>query len=444
MHRPLPDFYSDLPKGRLRLSRLLWILAVLSSLAVVIAPAAVLLANTTVASRHSFIGTLRPLASPVAVTVPEGAFLKEILVERNEVVYAGQTVALLDAEVMTSQVAALDARLLHNDRLRACLLNHRSSEVDNDLSESLPAQQIQAVEDADRQCVEDADVTATMVLEFEKSRSLLKSDQKLLEGLIQSLLTSLDPQADAQSNDFRQVLSLQFARNRLFEREQMMVSEHERNMSEHRRDRRHRLATISRELQADQQMRQRLLALIDDPRLLSPDKGQVVRLRRLPLMSAALSDTEILEIRPSDSQGYLAEFFIPPTHLGYVKTGQDVEVQMLGLEDRITSLTGEIRHIQTQAPDNVKAIIELNAQSVAALDDPANGIALRGASTAAKILINYVENNSLERVNSEVIAALEHLGFVDLGHTIKAQGSALRLAIHSSETDVTYVAQDLD
>lgn len=405
--RPI-DTYKRLPVGRLRLSRLLWVIVACGCVWSVVSAAILFLGGVSDASRHKFVGSLSPIAAPVSVSIPKGTYLKEILVARNEAVYAGQTVALLDVAAMNAHVQHLETQLQRDSALRDCLLRLKSKGSDFGSSAITKNGELKK----NSSCAAETEALQAAERAQEEALRLLQADQALLEQLSQVLQHAPEGESKPQlpGESVRQILSVQFARNRLVERKLKLESQNRIAQQDIRRDLEKRLADLTKTLRMNADTRRTLRSLVEEPRLLAPESGQVVRLRRFPIGHMAVEDTEFLEIRPSDSQGYAAKFVVAEAYREFVRQGQSVTMKLVGMSSRAPTLHGEISHFETTDVGLVHAHISLRPESVVALDDPSNGIALRGDSTSAVIQIEFASHNALQTVKVELTELLNGLG----------------------------------
>lgn len=438
--------YQVLPKGRLRLDRLLWVTVAFTCLWGGAWFAALFLEGVSDRSRHSFVGHLRPLAAPVSVFIPAGAYVKEILVDRNETVYRGQTVALLDVSLIEAQIAHLDAQIIRDAALRECLLAHRTrpitpapvAKVDAPTIGATPppsghllAQDPQGAGLSEAGVLCNAEETALREAEsaHEDALNLLRVDQALLQQLAETLQrphvpASLGPApqereaflevdqnwAQIEQDRLRQILSVQFAQKELYERRLALQKQHNAKMREASAKTERRLAELFDKLRVNTLAYQRMQSLLKEPRILAPEGGRIVRLRRFPSGSSALEDTEFLEIRPMDRPGYQAAFLVPDTHRAFVRQGQHATIELLGLRERIPKLQAQITHFETGAGGQIAAVLSLQSDSSAELDDPANGLALRGDNTSAAIQIAFGDYNALQTVTDDIREWVAGLG----------------------------------
>lgn len=410
MRRQPTEPYNSLPRGRLKLWRLLWVLVAAMPVALVSTLVYGVVQQAPTASRHTFTGEIRPVEAPISVFLPKGAFLEEILVERDETVYAGQTVAILDVEAIKAQLQNFEASLVFDDTLRSCLRGQHLSQGPQETSDGFSQSQQDGVLNAAEICAGQRNRSEDIEETYQEALKLLEDDEALLETYLQVLLEGTADEHN-QNDQVRQILSLQFAQNRMMDRRLSLQADYQNARKTAQEEKDKQIREITKNLRVTAEMRRRLLKLLEEPRLLAPTAGYIVRMRHLPIGTSVTEDTEFLEIRPENTQGYLAEFPIAEHQKGFVFKGQDVEMDVIGMRERLPQLRGVVRQVAVDENGDLKAIVALHADSTNALDDPKNGVALRGDTTAANIRVHFSSYSASELIERDITGFLKSFGF---------------------------------
>jgi multidrug efflux pump subunit AcrA (membrane-fusion protein) len=416
-----PDrLYQPLPRGRWQPGRLLWILWAGGTLAMMAGAVFYLLAGNSVPSRNSYVGALRPEADPVTLSLPEGAVLNQILVERNETVTAGQTVITLDVDAMQRYVDELEEELMHDSILRDCLLSGQKPALSPPTRDTMRKEIAAALSLANRSCAADLDKTTAIEATRSDKLDVVSEEQALIERYIHILTQQANDTAPAQGkrDTVLQALSLALAQNRLNDQAIRIEAEARDALHATRQARLQKIRTLGEDIRFKKDMRRRLLDLLDTPRIQVPESGRVMRVRSLPKGAQAGEMTDILEIRPEKSLGYQASFTLEAALRDRIQVGQKVEIEMLGMAEDAPLLIGEVSQLDMQQ-GSLQAQVRLSMDSVAALDDPRKGIALRGRDTASVIHVRHSDMNALlamrGHLRSGLLGARHHFPFQNTG-----------------------------
>ncbi len=400
MTKPRPDPYPAVPQVALLWRSLIWLLLPLCALAALLSGVAFLISAVQVPSYNQIQGELRPEADAVALSLPAQGVLDSILVRRGDTLQAGQTVALLDIAAMERQKARLERAVLNAVLLRDCLLSlpaeasvefqaqtsaqHHNETVSNsNLAETPPGEYPQL-----------AEITCTTFRStFDMRREELASKQAVIgkeATLVQSYLALLSARsADKHHSDSKsralQAVALNLARNRL--RGQILELE---TASAHLKQQvsqktLEKIETTNAEIARHQDQIALLNRHISQPRILAPVAGKILRLRPSPKGVTLSEETEIADMRPTDQRGYEARFSAPAHLADAMAPGTQVSLQLLGSRFSAPNLNGKIGAVKNGGNGKITVQVHLHEASIAWLDSPQTGVALRGRFTATQV-----------------------------------------------------------
>jgi multidrug efflux pump subunit AcrA (membrane-fusion protein) len=372
---------------RLR-SALFWIGFAASIVAGLVGLSMLALVRADIPSFQTYNGALRPDADPIVLSLPTSGILDQILVQRNDTVKAGQTIATLDVPAMQLRLDQVEAQLLHDSVLRDCLLNAPPAPNVPETDTGLVGEQQVAFDLAIQECKALLSAEEVSLATLHTQRDYLLRESKLLDDYLQLLTRNRDTVSrEAQKGQVMRAVALELTRNRVSSRISTLDHDIWQAKQDARLARIDRVRQLSDDIYQKREMRGRLVALLDAPRLIAPESGQILRTRPTPPDAMAAAETEVIEMRSSDQRGYRAHFRVPDHLIHSVQPGLGVELQMVGLRDSAPPLSGSVSHMEADANGVMIAQIKLSPDSIALLDDPQTGIALRGRQTASVIRI---------------------------------------------------------
>lgn len=387
--------YKAVPRRKPGLRPLLWLVIGFSLLALLGSVWILLLLTGRVASHHSFVGQLSPDADMVTVSLPQGAILKEVHIPRNAQVQKGQTVATLDIEAMKRHLEKISAELLHDDMLRECLLLEDLPDTAFflDLPEHAQDQARLARQDCQGFLAEKAHIQKQLA----EKQALMREEQSLVthyQGrLSRGLQGALRP--EQREADARQALALALLRNKLEQQSALAQFDANKDGAEWQKRRLERVRLLMQSIRFKTELRHHMQSLLEQPRLHAPENGFVMQVRNVPRDSPMKEDVDLVVLRPEEGVGYRASFEVPHYRLDAVAMGDVVQMTMLGMIDGGPILTGTISGLRSTGQTMVRADVTLDQSSVARLDDPQVGIALRGLGTASIIRVQKADQNAL-------------------------------------------------
>ena len=388
-----PRSYRALPRRRLRIRSLLWIVIGFSLITVIGSVWFLILTNTQISSQSTFIGEVRPATDPISLYLPRGSVLKSVEVELGDHIKRGQTIAMLDVDAMGHAYSELQAQLLHDALLRDCILNENSgSAVEvSDLSKRMQT----LAQIADEECKAFHNQKLRTIDKNQKEKTLKQEERQLVQRFIEKWSPSLQTKLNSEERGKRldQALVLAFLRSVLDQEIASITRNLEEKQAKWQTEKLLRIKALDEKIQANSYHRRQLKALIEHPRLHAPATGRIIQARRLRPETPAANDIELIAIRAEASNGYHAIFKVPVAQLAQVTVGQHVNVKMLGHQQGAYPLSGAITALESENDASVRAIIQLDAESVAQLDSLRSGIALKGMRIASAI---RVKNANIE------------------------------------------------
>lgn len=373
---------------------LLWLIIGFSLFTLLGCAWGLLLLNGRLASHNNFVGQLSPDSDPLVVSLPRGAILEEVHVPRNSRIRRGQTVATLDITAMKRTIAKLSAELLHDDMLRECLLLEQLPDLAYyvDLEEQAKDQARLARQDCQALLAEKSQIVDRLT----EKQTLLRDEQILVTRyqkiLSQGLQGALSPQQ--RDEDARQALALALLRNKLDQQMALAQFDADKHGAEWNVRRLERVRLLMESIRHKTELRHQMRSLLEQPRLHAPEDGLVVQVRNLPKDTPMREDIEFLVLRPEGGVGYRASFEVPHHRLDAVATGDRVQMTMLGMIDGGPLLTGAVTGLRSTGQTLVRAEVTLDPESVAELDNPQIGIALRGLGTASIIRVQKADQEA--------------------------------------------------
>ena len=383
----IKHIYTAVPRRRLGLRTLLWLVVGFSLSTILGGVWLLLILNGKMASHHSFVGQLSPDANPVVVTLPQGAILEDVHIEQNKTIQRGQTVATLDVKAMKRRIETLSAELLHDDMLRQCILH--TELPDTAYFTDLPEEAQDHARLAHQDCEAFLEAKNQILERLEVDQNSLTQERDLIIQYIlvlsSGLKTDLAPQK--RKEDARQMLALGILRNKLERQIASLQFDSDKNTAEWQTLRLKRVRTLVKKIRSNADLRHRMEALLEHPRLQAPETGFVVQVRKVQRGTIMHEDVDLLVLRPEDGIGYQASFDVPHHKLEVVSTGDKVHLTMLGMLDGGPTLRGAITSMHSTGQAAVRATIKLDNESVARLDNPQIGVALRGLGTASIIRV---------------------------------------------------------
>lgn len=405
-----PRVYVALPRGPGRLRPFLWVVWSCAVLVGFCGAGYTVLQAQIIPSYRSYTGELRPTHAPSTLSLPTGAFVDEVLVERNEVVRKGQTLITLDTEAMATRLRLLDEDLRQDRLLQHCLLSdpdalNLSSVLDSDPPQETETPPVETGLSLTLEtCATHHQQAQAVELELQETLAVLDEEKSLIEQYIRLLTAPRSEKLPSEEEEkiARQALAFALARNQLDAQRVALHQKARTALADLQATRVRRAQEIAERLQAGEALRAQLQAHLAVPRLQAPESGQVVRVRHLPSGTEIHEETEILEVRPKKTRGYAAHFTIPPEHLEGLEQGAEVRLQLYGMPGQRGLLRGAIDAVSLDVAGRPQASVVLDEDSTTKLDDPRTGIALRGPGTASVIYVRRSDLDPVETLSLEL------------------------------------------
>ncbi len=379
--------YPVLAPGRMTGRGVLWLVWGLGLTCLLLAGSAVGLGKITLPSHRQFSGELRPDRDPVALQLPAGAYLSRILVERGEMIRAGQTLATLDVAAMEARLAELERSIAADRLLRACLLGEETRIAprparDSELQALLRSAQVDCEARQEARAASEARIAA--------GRLILTERRDLLEDyLTVSALGAADAPPDPKA--VRRLLALAISRNLTDQSIAELNGRADSDRIAARRNTLEEVRGLSGRIAAALRQRAVLTRLLEAPRLLAPESGRINRVRPVQAGLSLDDPVDILEIVPGDSRAFIARFPAPDGMAGALPVGTPVRIRLMGAWDSAPPFTGRIDGISGDRGRGAMVEVRLSDDSIRHLSDPEDGIALRGAGTASAIQVRMAD-----------------------------------------------------
>ena len=399
---PPRSVYTKVPYSLPRLSRLLWLVwggVVTFGIGSVWG---LLLMGSDLSSQRSYVGQLRPQSDPITVTLPQGAILDQVVATQDEEIRTGQTLATLNVPAMKRSIERLSKELLHDDLLKECLLSERLPDTSffAEASKEIRDQLILAVQECD-QFVRSK---ARIQIRLEKALVSLQEERALIARYIRVLTDNSDLELtpEKKQDDARQALALALLRNKLDKQMTDYELQAEKDTSALREQRLETVRDLTKSIKLKTELRHSIEAALEAPRVQAPKDGFIVHVRSVPHSDPLLEDTQFIEMRPEEGLGYQAYFDVSHEYLDGVKPGDQVRMRLLGDWKNAPTLIGEVRDLNATGGPSVRVDIALDESSIADLDDPRNGIALRYTGTASEMRVQKDHFNAFDALHTQV------------------------------------------
>lgn len=397
MTKQTPKSYAPVPREASVWRYALWLIAPICAMALVIYASLSLMSRADIPSYQSFQGVLRPGTNPVVLSLPPSSALEAILVNRGDKVRRGQTIALLDVAAMERQKTRIEETIFEAMLVRDCLVSYSSEPLvtpDSDDAKKRGNFLVEKQHSAPSECTVFVKGIQAGSIELQDRKAVLENEVSLLDHYLRLVTEKHQNETRAEGkNRALKAVSLDLARNRVkrklidLERE---IARFEQNATQKALE----MVEASNERIAENQDRLTMVSYhLKKPRIVAPATGKVLRIRPTPRELLVQAATDIVEIRSADHRGYHAQFEVPEHLASGLTPGTHVAMRFLGAGFSAPNVTGEITDLENAPNGNVLAHIGLDPESVAWLDSPNTGIALRGRSTATRVLARKVDFN---------------------------------------------------
>ena len=343
---PVRKRYQRIPKGKVRLSIFVWSGAFL----------AICFGLNVLATRHiegfqfprsdEYLGSMKSSAKPVAVEIPAGAAVEELLVRSGDKIRRGQTLASLDKHAITQALAEVEKAKADNEALLACLSSVNEGGKKAGFPPDMNADSVAV---RPMHCQELADQSKKARQRFEAQISKTETDISIIERYFQraASLKRLNG-ADTTDAELDRLLALSLTRSSLKERLRDIEAEQSEEAFAILQRKSELILETERGLREQQRRVTHLNALLSSPRIQSPVSGKVIRLRRVPLGQAVQAPTEIISILPQQEVGYQVAFVLPHNKDPMIQVGQVLRLKAVGLPELVDDLEVKVTHLSNE------------------------------------------------------------------------------------------------
>lgn len=406
--------YIATPRGCVRLAPWLWGLWTCAVLIAFGWGAYAALVDQAIPSYRSYTGELRPSREPSTLSLPVGVFVDEMLIERNDVVRKGQTLITLDYEAMSNRLRILEEDMAQDRLLQHCLV-YDDYHLKRPVIPDIPTIEIK---DQAPDPSQETRLSMTLALcdshytkvtsiqeKLQEHLAVLEEEKLLIEQFIRLLTNSMSQEItpEEEEKNTRQALAFALARNQLDAQKTALKHKARADLADLQSQRLSLAEKIGDRLRVGESLRDQLKKNLERPRLQAPETGVVVRARTLPKGMEVTETTEVVEIRPEETQGYSAYFTIPPEHVEGLVTGAEVRLKIHGMPGQRGFLNGTISAMVLDVAGRPQATVVLSPESAEKLDDPRTGIALRGPGTASVIYVQRTDLKPLNTLKTELV-----------------------------------------
>ena len=165
-------------------------------------------------------------------------------------------------------------------------------------------------------------------------------------------------------------------------------------------------AKISLEIAEVEATKTRLSQLIRAPRIQAPVAGRVLRLRQITPGQVLPNDTEVLSILPAHNDGYRIAFETEPKHLSFLKVGQNLQVDVLGLPHKAMTIDASIQQFVTSTAGGITVVAQVSPASQVFLAKSPYSQQIRDASSAVAIHAYRYDVSLVTAVRTTALALL--------------------------------------
>lgn len=380
--------YVRTPRARVPWRSLLWICVVFFGVGCLGFWMLGRLQNAPMPRSANLTGSLSRIAAPVPVIAPKHTLISQLLVAEGDIVRAGQTLAVVDADQLNLIRDRLAQKRLVGQLRRECFLGWAAEgKRPANLPELADVDLLAELRLAQAECLNRAISLQQNISTAEQHVDLLQ-DRKRILSQYQTLMIGAPRQQTNTQNALR-ILRIMLAKSGLEEQLQDAETALSTMKSEMR-------ATLLELANQENDQIQRLAAelaqlelLIKTPRLQSPLGGTVHRLREPPTGAGLLSAETLFEILPRENQGFQVSVDIPSTLVDAVSIGDMIDFTIAGFgRDGIgyRGVLNGLPHAQNNGmlrvsvlpdPDSEARLVRLQDRIALGLDNTASVLGVR-------------------------------------------------------------------
>lgn len=340
---------------------------------------------------------LRSFEHQVEMKLPAQVPVKSIVVAPGQDVVEGQTIALLNQDIMELEIKSLRRSILVDSSLRHCLLDPSAADVMAVFPDGLDAEsQLQM-----RTAIKDCQLTHLEHVQQIRRLKTMRDRQKARLALLEhraSLTYSLTHKAEEKAAT---VVEFALEKERLaYQLEQLEFELATLDTVQNR-------ALLSREkvLQQDVMRNRRHLATLlnhsKTARLQAPVSGKVLRVRNIGKKQQFLDETTLVSLQSKDQVSHQAIFSVP---LEVARTLRIGDVVTLKLSGGAVDVQATITLVSDLEPDPKSRllisastiVVDVDQDILSAMEFPPGGLLTVGATTQAALLVS-LEPQSLQQ-----------------------------------------------
>lgn len=353
--------------------------------------------QTEVQERRSFEGVLRPVASPIGLSLPKHAPLRQILVSEGEIVRRGQTLAILDETALQNRHLELKRQLSEQRLLRECLSPKTNSSFVDGLQTVLSGDDMETRKRlalVGQDCMLRDATAAALMATAESDIEFLSERARLLGSRIAVLVEQQNQGAPGAAGRARDAIETLLEKNTL-EAELEKAKETLTAQTLVRTEIRLKEAlAITAQISALLEEQRQLKILLANPRLTAPVSGLVSRVRDPGEGHVPLHDIRIFEISRAGAGSFSLAISVPPDQISRLRNGAHVDVRLVG-QPTVAPFGGTIdlerqqrRPLGRRAPAAAGAImVNLDGESQLRLRSGIRTVSLGGSATASDVTV---------------------------------------------------------
>ena len=340
---PVRKRYQHIPKGKFRLSLIVWTGALFAMCISLSVFATQIITDFQVPNSSEYIGSMHSSAKPLEIEIPSGAAVEEFLVETGDKIRRGQSLASLDIKAISKELTTVEAAKSDNEALLICLTR---LDEGGDILNFSPEMHAGSSDTPPQACLELRQQAQINLKSFRAEHSKTKTDLSIIERYLKrtAALKRLNgtPTTEAELD---RILALSLTQSNL--EAQLLEIEAKQSVESlsFLQMKSELILQTERSLQKQHQRIAELKVLLASPRIQSPVSGKIIRLRRVQLGQIVPASTEVFSILPQQDVGYEVTFELPASNKMMVQVGQVLRLKAVGLPDLMDDLEARVTHL---------------------------------------------------------------------------------------------------
>ena len=416
---PIRKPYASTPRGWLGWRALAWCLATGLVLGLSLLVVAQTVPNLRIPATQTYVGNLSSSVEPAQIIVPSGVAISEFLVSVDETVRRGQTLLVFDQEQLQQERRNLDstakslkAELLCLEGLQSgtsarAYQDPKHAPTNGGLAAPALENEIASPEETTPRCRAFAAKLQHAEHSFDLKRQSIVEEIEIISNFIDASTPGPLRLDIAQTQDvLERRLALALARHALVAQKNTLELDFTSQRQGLEESRMRMTADIGSDLAEIDVKRGHLSQLIKTPRIQAPVAGRVLRLRHVTPQQKLPHDTEVLSILPSQNDGYRIAFETEPKHLAFLKMGQNLQVEILGLPHKALTLEATIQRYVTNTNGGVTVVAQVSPASQTVLAKSPYSQQIRDASSTVAIRAYRQDESFANVVRSTALALL--------------------------------------